>query len=84
MYSARYAVAKGEDFHLFYVSKTWHRGSQSINIATRPFDSPCIAKVARATGRVVELCIQRVMLLQKVRIFIYFTLAKLWHRGHLS
>ena len=47
-------------------------------------DSPCIAKVARATGRIVELCSQRVMLLQKVRIFIYFTLAKLWHRGHLS
>jgi hypothetical protein len=36
-------------------------------------DSPCIAKVARTTGRVVGLCIQHVMKLQKGRIFIYFT-----------
>ena len=35
-------------------------------------DSPFIAKVTRASGRVVELGFQRVMLLQKRRIFIYF------------
>ena len=35
-------------------------------------DSPCIADVARATSRVVALGFQRVMLLQKGRIFIYF------------
>ena len=47
-------------------------------------DSPCIADVARATGRVVGLSIQRVMPLQKGRIIIYFTWAKLWHRGSQS
>jgi hypothetical protein len=44
-------------------------------------DSPCIARVARATGHVVELSFQHVMLLQRGRIFIYFTRAKLWHHG---
>jgi hypothetical protein len=36
-------------------------------------DSPCVADVARATGCAVELGFQRAMLLQRRKIFIYFT-----------
>ena len=36
-------------------------------------DSPRVVDVARAPGCVEELCFQRIMLLRKGRIFIYFT-----------
>jgi hypothetical protein len=48
------------------------------------WDSRCVADVARATGHIVELSFQRAVLLPRRRIFIYFTWAKLWHRGSAS